>query len=924
MIDTGPLAVHVGIAMGEVVAGAVGSEWRRGYTVTGGAANVAARLSDRAVAGETLVSAEVYHATSHAADYESLGGQSLKGLESPVETWRLTGLRRPAASGSILVGRRSELAQCRAALAAVKDGSSGAVIVVRGEPGIGKTRFVEEVPSVASDLGFSRHMGWVFDFGTERGHGAIRTIVASLLGLPRDASLGDIDGAIVAAARDGKANDDAPYLRDLLEVPQRESDRSLYEALDAAARTRGKERVVAELIEAGARRQPLLVTVEDVHWADAGTLSLLGAIARATTRGRAALIMTTRIDGDPLDAGWRAMAADSFQLTIHLSPLAQSEAQTIAKRFPAAEAFAAKCVERAGGNPLFLEQLLRTAGDLVDGKLPNSIQSVVLARTDLLAANDRRAIELASVLGQRFTLANLRALIGDQRFTGEALLRNALLRPVPDGLQFVHALVRDGVYASLTRARRRQLHDLAARIFIEDPPLRAEHLDLADNPEAPRAYLAASRDQSALFRQDQAVALASRGLAIAVEPRDRVDLALQLGDLQLDAGRGLDALDAYRSALNSGGPEQDRRRALIGCAAANRLLARIDDAFAALGEAEPLATASADDRALAEIHDLRGNLHFARGELEACRDAHSSALRFAERLDAPEWRARALSGLANAEYMDCRMSTALRHFSECVDICDANGLTRIAVPNRVIMGHCRLYVCDFDVALDDIRKALEFARRIGDLHAEMFALANIGGCLTAALRYDAIGDILAMALEQARALKARRYEAWILALCAELALVEGRREEALSLVRQGLAASDETSPRFVGPCLFGLLALLEQDREAQEAAIAAGESLLAKGAFGHNHFWFRRYAIEQALLTGQWDAADRHADALLARMSGEPLPYSSIVARRGQILARRGRGAATADDEIELNRLRAKAAEVDLRIDALGDALRRQ
>ena len=318
-IDSGPLAVHVGIAMGEVVAGAVGSDRHRGYTVTGGAANVAARLSDRAVAGETLVSAEVYHATSHAADYEPLGGQSLKGLESPVETWRLTGLRRSAAGGSILVGRRSELAQCRAALTAVKDASSGAVIVVRGEPGIGKTRFVEEVQSVASDLGFSRHMGWVLDFGTERGHGAIRTITASLLGLTRDASLGDIDGAIVAAAA---ANDDAPYLRDLLEVPQREDDRSFYEALDAAARTRGKERVIAGLIEAGARRQPLLVTVEDMHWADAATLSLLGAVARATTGGRAALIMTTRIEGDPLDAGWRAMAADSFQLTIHLSPLA--------------------------------------------------------------------------------------------------------------------------------------------------------------------------------------------------------------------------------------------------------------------------------------------------------------------------------------------------------------------------------------------------------------------------------------------------------------------------------------------------------------------------------------------------------------------------------------------------------------------------
>ena len=468
-------------------------------------------------------------------------------------------------------------------------------------------------------------MGWVLDFGTERGHGAIRTIIASLLGLTRDASLGDIDGAIARSSRGWKGERRCA----LSARPARGSTaRGRSIPLRGARRGGAHARQGAGdrgLIEAGARAKPLLVTVEDMHWADAGTLSLLGAVARATTRGRTALIMTTRIEGDPLDAGWRAMAADSFQLTIHLSPLAEGEAQAIAKRFPAAEAFAAKCVERAGGNPLFLEQLLRTAGDLVDGKLPNSIQSVVLARTDLLAANDRRAIEAASVFGQRFTVANLRALIGDQRCTGEALLRNALLRPVPDGLQFVHALVRDGVYASLTHARRRQLHDLAARVFVDDPLLRAEHLDLADNPEAPRAYLAASKDQSALFRQDQAVALASRGLAIAVERRDRVELALQLGRLQLDAGRGLEALEAYRNALNSGGPVQDRQRALIGCAAANRLLARIDDAFAALDEAEPLATASADDRALAEIHYLRGNLHFARGEIDACRHAHSSA-----------------------------------------------------------------------------------------------------------------------------------------------------------------------------------------------------------------------------------------------------------------------------------------------------------
>ena len=486
------------------------------------------------------------------------------------------------------------------------------------------------------------------------------------------------------------ATDDALYLRDLIEAPQPDEARRLYEAMDTAARARGKELALARLVDGASRRRPLLMIVEDVHWADAETLGQLAALARAAAQCRAALALTTRIGGDPLDAGWRAAAAGGFQLTIDLAPLASAEAETIARSFATGEEFAEKCVERAGGNPLFLEQLLRAARDLVDGKLPSSVQSVVLARTDLLAPNDRRAIEAASVLGQRFALATLRSLIDDPRYDAEVLLRNALLRRSPDGLQFVHALVRDGVYASLTRARRRQLHGAAARVLADEPTLRAEHLDLASDPEAARAYLAASKDQDALFRQDQAIALARRGLAIATDPQDRVDLALQVGDLELHAGRGREALEAYRGALADCRSEEDRIRALIGAAAANRLLAKLDDAFAALSEAEAPARAAAADRALAEIHYLRGNLHFARGELDSCRNEHSAALEAALRLGSPEWRAHALSGLADAQYMDCRMATALELFSECVELNEAAGLTRILTANLVMMGVCRM------------------------------------------------------------------------------------------------------------------------------------------------------------------------------------------------------------------------------------------
>jgi class 3 adenylate cyclase len=546
---SGPLAAHVALAMGDVVASRVGSERRREYTVIGEAANLAARLLDRAGPNEILASEEIWQATARLADYESLGKHSLKGLDEPVPVFRLTGLRESAPESRPLVGRRAELAQCRGALAAVAGGQAGAVIVVRGEPGIGKTRFVEELQSIGAELGFARHIGWALDFGVERGRGALGALVRSVLDLPRDASPDQVEKALAAGtAREPPATDYALFLRDLIEAPQPDEARRLYEAMDAAARARGKELALARLIDRASRRQPLLMIVEDVHWADADTLGQLAVLARGAAQCRAALALTTRIGGDPLDAGWRAAAAGGFQLTIDLAPLTSGEAETIARGFAAAEDFAAQCVERAGGNPLFLEQLLRAARDLVDGKLPSTVQSVVLARTDLLALSDRRAIEAASALGQRFALATLRAVLDDPRYDAEVLLRNALLRRSPDGLQFVHALVRDGVYASLTRTRRRQLHGAAARVLANEPTLKAEHLDLASDPEAAPAYLAASEDQDALFRQDQAIALARRGLAIATDPKDRVDLALQIADLELHAGRGREALESPDAA----------------------------------------------------------------------------------------------------------------------------------------------------------------------------------------------------------------------------------------------------------------------------------------------------------------------------------------------------------------------------------------
>src|SRR5262249_17764659 len=166
-----------------------------------------------------------------------------------------------------------------------------------------------------------------------------------------------------------------------------------------------------------------------------------------------------------------------------------------------------------------------TAEEAAGHAVPGSIQSVVLARMDVLGPHDRQALQAASVLGQRFELPELRAVL-DERYVCDELIRRFLLRPEDAGFLFAHALIRDGAYASLLQTRRRELHARAAAWFAgRDTALHAEHLDHAGDPGAPAAYLAAAGEQARAYRYERARQLVERGLTLAKARADRFALA---------------------------------------------------------------------------------------------------------------------------------------------------------------------------------------------------------------------------------------------------------------------------------------------------------------------------------------------------------------------------------------------------------------
>jgi class 3 adenylate cyclase/tetratricopeptide (TPR) repeat protein len=916
-----PLAVHVGVASGQVVAGGSGSAGHVEYTVTGESVNLASRLTDAAGPGELLVSDMVRRALADRVQCEAAGELTVKGFPEPVRAWRLHGVQAARLSGQqLFVGRRGELDQLRAALAACRAAGHGQALYLRGEAGIGKSRLVDELRREAVATGFACHAGQVLDFGTGTGRDAIRGLVRNLLGI-EDA--GDQAAARIAAetalAEGLVSAERAVYLNDLLDLPQPNKElRALYDAMENADRNRGKRETVAELVARLGARQPRLLVIEDLHWADRLTLAHLARLTEAAAVCPAVLVMTSRIERDPLDAAWRSATGGAPLITIDLGPLHREEALAMAAAFAHAAVgdLAERCVERAAGNPLFLEQLLwHAAEERAEAGVPGSVQSLVQARLDRLAPADKRALQAASVFGQRFPLAGLRHLIGAPDHDCGPLMAQFLVRPQGNDFLFAHALIRDAVYDSLLRSRRLELHRAAADWYQgRDAALRAEHLERAEHPEAPLAYGEAAKAEAAALRYERALGMAERGLALARDSEQRLRLTMLRAECLRELGRPVDSIQAFREALELATHELARCRAWIGVAAGVRLMGGHREGLEALDEAEPLARRHHADHELARICYYRGCLLFGAGDVEGCLAQHEQARAAAVRASDPEWETWALSGLGDAHYGRGRMRLALEHFRRCRDLCRDYGFGRAEVGSIQMIGVTRRYLNEFREAIDDQRDAASMAARVGNRRTELLALLLLGELLVDHGDLERAYAALEDALRIADALGNRRYRLYgLYELGRAVWHDERRRGEAPSLLREALELSRGTGMTFLGPRVLAAMALAGGRESSRRAALQEGETIVRSGCLAHVALWFYRDALEASLNAGDWDAADDYAAAFEAYMRPEPLPWAEFFIARGRALAAHGRGRGDEATFGELQRLRAEAERLELR-----------
>ena len=614
------------------------------------------------------------------------------------------------------------------------------------------------------------------------------------------------------------------------------------------------------------------------------------------------LVVSTRVDGDPTGPGWRARARGCPVTMLDLAPLADDEARELAARYPGLRAAVVEeCLEKAAGHPLFLDQLLKSAQS-GQTSLPGSVRGLLLGRIARLPQELQHGLHAAAVLGARFTRGALRHVLAEPAYEDGGLEHAGLIAADGDECGFSHALIRDAVYESLLRSTRRELHGRSAAWFeTRDAGLTADHLAAAEDPTAPVAYLRAAVEEQRASRLDRALAHAQRSRDLARSAVDLCAAFARIGEISLTLGRTDDAIAAFRESIDLASTMAERARGWLGLAASLRIVDRYDEALAALAHAEQAAMAGADPRTMAQLWTLRGNLHFPRGELNECLDAHSRALAYASQADSPEDIARSLGGLGDAQYQRGRMRTAHTEFNRCVALCEQHGFAGLRLSYLPMVASTQAYLGGFVEALEISARCEAEAAKAGDLRAQLVSNSVRGSVEVYRANYRealAAGD---RGIALAREIGARRFEAEGQVLRGLAMLGLGDRNVAQATLADAVALARTAARTYCGPWALASLALASEDAGVCRALLDEGEQWLAAGCVSHNYFEFYRHAIEVSWRFGDRARASRYADALDAYTQQERLPWADLVMRWGRALARVERSAPdrTLRDELD-------------------------
>ena len=823
----GEIAARIGIATGEVVADPTASE-KGEFLVTGDAVSLASRLQTAAAPATIFVDARTWRNVHQVVRGEARGPLDLKGFARPVEAWQVihvlsgTIFRGVVGLQAPLLGRNEELVLLNSIAQRVARDARTTLVTIVGEAGVGKSRLFEEfrsqLPQAVRIL-----RGRCLPYGSDTAFSALADA------LKREAGIEDTDSQEIARGKlrrfTAAAFADDPDAASL-EIHVVHA-LGLSEGEAAFPITRGDLfTALARLMASLARTQTVLVALEDVHWADEGLLDFLSDLTTRPPAAHLLLICLARpllLERRPDWGGGRRNVA-----SIYLDPLPQRESRQLMSELLKAdvpEDFAARVLERAEGNPFFIEEILRM---LIDGgqlvarnggwtareaevRIPDTVQGVIAARLDQLKPDEKRIAQDAAVVGRIFWLQPLHNMAGggDAADVVARLEHKELVAERPHSMirgdrEFIfrHLLIRDVAYGTIPKALRRTKHrsvadwlaDVTRDRLDEFADLLAYHYEHAEAWQESLAYTLRLADRAyALDTYHQALTQYQRAAQfaekVALSTEDRIHLLAQRGwtlARLADYGPALTDLTEAQRLAREARAGTWQVSALLGIAWAQGHRDDYQGNRRTTQEALEIARRIGSSRQVAECLLDLGSCFHNLGQVHEALAAFDEAAEISAGIGYERGTVHAMRGLAMQDVG--QLQEAIHYHRQAIARTREIAERRVEASNLNYLAEALIQAGASREAIAHAEAALQLSLTSGDRFREQYSRRWIA---LASLRLGDFGRSLQeglTALALARTLQAHEVIGYVAGTLAELYAMLGDTDAALACEREALDA----------------------------------------------------------------------------------------------------------------------------------------